>query len=252
MGLLFVHFFTTLWTLIVAVVVFTLMNIWSIPTFLFSKKLREKLYFIPIPFLTSTLLKIGTLSRITHIDRRNKDFRPSSRLYIANHRSMIDVPLLNTAHPISTLMKFEVLYLPFMILPSLASGAITVKRGDPKSRKKAFMTSVQRLNEGKPVFYFPEGTRAKDGLVKDYQAIHKPLLKSAFMNKSLVIPISVAGTKDLLDKHNLVRPFQKLIMITHDYVDPHHFDNEELFCQKCWEIVTQGVYEAEQLHSGKV
>ena len=251
---LLLHLITTIWAIFIGFLVFTAMNIWSIPAFLFPKKRRESFYFFSIPFLTGSLLKWGTLSRIIHIDRREakNSAPPTSRLYIANHRSMIDVPLLNTAHPVTTLMKFEVFYLPFMILPSLASGAIAVKRGNSQSRKRAFMTSISRLKNGKPVFYFPEGTRARDGYVKKYELIHKPLLKAAYGQQASIIPISVAGTKEILDDHNFIRPFQKLVMITHDYVHAKDFTNEDDFCQACWEKVVSGVYEAEKLRSGEI
>ncbi len=227
--------------LFIGLLVFTLMNIVALLVLPFPAKQREQLFFIPIPFLTSTLLRIGALCHIIQKDQRDpnlkKHFKGKSVLYIANHNSMIDVPLLNTTHPITTLMKFEVLYIPFMTLPSIACGAITVKRKDAQSRRAAFYKSCERLQNGRPVFYFPEGTRGRGQGIKPYENIHLPLLKTAYKLGVPVVPITLRNTKDLLHYKYLIKPFHTLEIITHNYIQPEHFKDEESFTRTCWQQV---------------
>jgi 1-acyl-sn-glycerol-3-phosphate acyltransferase len=153
---------------------------------------------------------------------------------------MLDVPFLNTKFPITTLMKFEVLYIPFMTLPSLACGAITVKRSQKNSRKQALLKSQARLKNGQSVFYFPEGTRAKDRPIKEFEQIHLPLIKIAYQEQLPVQPISLQGTRELLDSHTLIRPGQPLKMVIHPLIFPQNFTDEITFAKECWSRVKQG------------
>ena len=238
---------TTIWAIVVAFITFGAMNIMAIIAMPFPKQLREKIFYLPSPLLMKTLFHIGCLAEIEKIDHRTpetiKQQKNRSTLYIANHCSMVDPPFLNSAYPISTLMKFEVLYIPFLTLPSLACGAITVKRGDRNSRKSALLQSIARLTSGSSVFYFPEGTRAKKKPIKEFDQIHLPLLKAAYINDVAVLPITIKGTRELLSPLNLVNPLHKMTMVSHNYVYPCDFQNEMDFCQHCWAKVVAGLNE---------
>lgn len=242
-----IQILTTIWAGLIATLVFAGMNLTAILVLAFPQKLRERLFFIPIPPLMNFLFSCGTFTRITKIEKRSNksiiDHKGRSVLYIANHNSMIDPPVLNSKFPITTLMKYEVLYIPMMTLPSIACGAITVKRGDKSSRKNALKKSLHRLDTARPVFYFPEGTRSKGKPIKDYDEIHLPLLKSAYKREISVVPITITGTKELLTNLYLIKPFHKMKMITHNYVYPKDFTNEEDFCKFCWKQIVDGLSE---------
>jgi len=245
--LFIIQLVTTIWAIFIGTLVFTGLNLAALVALPFPKKLREKIFFVPVPFLMQSLFRVGTLSRLSLSDKRSRaditNQKGKSVLYIANHRSMVDPPFLNGKFPITTLMKFEVLYIPFLTLPSFSCGAITVKRGDRDSRKNALIQSLARLDSGQAVFYFPEGTRAKEKSIKEFKDIHLPLIKAAYEKNVAVVPITVTGTKELLGKHNLVIPFSKMGMITHNYVYPKDFSSDIEFAQFCWEKVCSGLTE---------
>lgn len=81
-------------------------------------------------------------------------------IFIANHRSMLDIPAyaLSCPHTFRFLSKEELTRIPLLgyVIRKLY---ITVKRSDKMDRKKSIEKMLQSLQEGISVFLAPEGTR---------------------------------------------------------------------------------------------
>lgn len=144
-------------------------------------------------------------------------------------------------------MKHEVLYIPFFGLVGVVSGAITVKRRDPDSRKKTFLKVQKRLKIGLPVQYYPEGTRTKTGYPKDIKEIYKTLIEVCYKEKYPVIACSIYGTDKILNNDGSVNPGQKIGFITHPELYPENFDSKEEFVAAAWGNVVAGYFELEKL-----
>lgn len=73
-------------------------------------------------------------------DHRSPRFRgvPSYGLYIANHQSYIDIPLITSVYQAPPIMKKEVLYIPIFGWMAWISGAMPVSRSNIASRRKVF------------------------------------------------------------------------------------------------------------------
>ena len=247
--------FTNIWSFLTLFFVFGLFNLWALITLLIpiSKKKRAKLFLLMAPLACRTIVYLSFISRAKLIDRRDpisiKEFNKKGILFIANHSSMIDIPLMNTTHPITTLMKREVIYIPVMTLPSLAASQITVKRGDPIDRKRALKESLNRLYNNEYLQYYPEGTRSKTGSPKPYEQIHLAILRAAYKKDIPIVPISLFGTKELLTSYGMIKPFHKMGMITHDFILPKNFENEEDFLKASWEKVESGFKELREILS---
>lgn len=196
-------------------------------------------------------LYIVTCSRVYKEDRREKEVQAMGSppgLYIANHQSFIDIPMILSSVQIPPIMKKEVLFIPLLGLCGYSSGAIIVDRKDPDSRKKVFQEAMSRLTEyDQSLQYYPEGTRQKeDKGPKEYSIIKKPLMQFAYSNNIKVYPISIFGTRKVLDeKSGLVNYGTKIGSIFHEAVNPKDFDNYEDFMKTAWAKVQDGYKELE-------
>ncbi len=83
-------------------------------------------------------------------------------VFIANHRSLLDIPAFALAHhhTFRFLAKAELLKLPLFgyLIKKLY---ITVDRKDKTARAKSMENMIKSIREGISVFIYPEGTRNK-------------------------------------------------------------------------------------------
>jgi 1-acyl-sn-glycerol-3-phosphate acyltransferase len=214
---------------------------------------------IAIPFGLERRLKIvcpvwGIFGRIllryachAHIDV-SEDYRsdaykgiPCNGLYIANHQSFVDIPLIVSYYQAPPIMKKEVLNIPVFGWMAWISGALPVSRGSSASRRKVFEKAKKRILKDKiGLGVYPEGTRSKNSLPKPFNEIKKTLLVFAFNEKIPVIPTSVYGTRGVLSPEGMIRPGRHLGIIIHKEVNPSQFTSAEDFASHCWELVIQG------------
>jgi len=233
----------------------------TIPLVFFLSVTPVALVVIPLPvkwrvrfvgpfwrFFSRFTLKYGCWATLYESDRRRPELRsyPYKGLYIANHQSFIDIPLMLSQYQVPPIMKKEVLYLPLLGIMAWASGAMVVSRGKRNSRKKVFVQARKRLVEDNfAVQYYPEGTRSRNGLPKDYKELKITLLQLAWENKVPVIPISMFGTRGVLNPRGVITPGKKVGIITHDAIEPNNFPDANSFARACWEQVVKGFTELE-------
>lgn len=176
-------------------------------------------------------------------DHRSADFKttPPFGLYVANHQSFIDIPLIFTAYQVPPIMKKEVLYIPFVGLMGWIAGAMPVSRSDQGSRKRVFHQTKNRiLIDRIGVQVYPEGTRSPNARPKSFEEVKKTLLVFAWNEKIPVIPNSIYGTRGVLSSKGFIRPGRHVGIIVHKEVIPQDFANAEDFARACWTKVISG------------
>ncbi len=176
-------------------------------------------------------------------DYRSDAFRgiPPYGLYVANHQSYIDIPLIITMYQAPPIMKKEVLYIPVFGWLGWISGALPVSRSKVSSRKKVFDQAKNRIVRHKiGLQVYPEGTRSKDALPKPYDQIKRTLLVFAFNENIPVIPTSIYGTRGLLSSNGLINPGRHLGIIVHKEILPQDFKTPDEFCRAVWGKVVSG------------
>lgn len=213
--------------------------------------LKYRLKFI-CPFwkiFATLVLKWGTHANLDiQEDNRSPEFKknPSYGLYIANHQSFVDIPLMATMFQIPPIMKKEVLYLPIFGLVAWASGAMPVSRSKGGSRKKVFKMCRDRLLKDKlAVQYYPEGTRSRDGMPKSFAEIKTSLIHLAYNNNIPVIATSLYGTSLVLTNKGKINKGRHLGIKIFKELYPHDFSSYEEFAEACWNKVLQGHKELE-------
>lgn len=176
-------------------------------------------------------------------DHRSEEYKavPAYGLYIANHQSYIDIPLIFTKYQVPPIMKKEVLYIPILGWMAYASGAMPVSRSSNQSRKKVFIDARRRIIDQRiGVQVYPEGTRSKTAIPKEFTEVKKTLMVFAFNEKIPVIPTSIYGTRGVLTANGFVKPNRHIGIIVHKEIDPKNFESAEAFSFACWEKVREG------------
>lgn len=210
----------------------------------FPLRYRLKLVSPAWGIFSRNFLRFGCNAKLDILeDHRSEDFKgvPAYGLYIANHQSFIDIPLMATTYAIPPIMKKEVLYIPIFGWLAWASGAMAVSRSQTNSRKKVFSMARNRLNKEKmAVQVYPEGTRSLDGHPKSFEHIKKTLMVVAYSDKIPVIPTSLYGTRGVLTKKGRIRPNRHLGIIVHKEIHPENYATVDEFCMACWDKVIEG------------
>lgn len=123
--------------------------------------------------------------------------RGASYILVANHLSLMDIPLLYGWLPLDLkwIMKKEVRRIPVIGIGTALLGHVFLDR----SNREAAIRELQRVKEdlqpGTSLLFFPEGTRSRSGKLQ-------PFKMGAFhMARDLdlpILPISIVGTEAIL------------------------------------------------------
>lgn len=108
-------------------------------------------------------------------------------LYVSNHVSWIDIPLIGGLSQLNFLSKAEVRSWPLIGKLAEGTGTLFIKRGSGDAARVS--ESIARyLDEGRSVLFFPEGTTS-DG--KTVRKFHSKLFKAAHHTTVNVCPIAI-------------------------------------------------------------
>lgn len=224
---------------LIAVVLFLLPI--SLLTFWLPLRLRPR-FFSPFwkAFGFFVLNGLGRM-KIHSEDHRSPEYKkiPLKGLYIANHLSLADIPLICTQVQIAPIMKKEVLYIPILGFCAWATGSINVDRKNQHSRIQTYNKSTERLSLPLALQYYPEGTRSKNGSPKNYSEIKTRLMEYAYKENIAVIPMSLCNTEQIFSRGAINTGLQ-LGIIVHQEVLPSDFHSEESFMTYCWDKVISG------------
>jgi 1-acyl-sn-glycerol-3-phosphate acyltransferase len=210
----------------------------------FKIKRRLKIVSPVWAFLSHFLLRYGCHAKVAiSEDHRSPQFKgtPCYGLYIANHQSFFDIPLMISIFQAPPIMKKEVLHIPIFGWMAWISGALPFSRSNSTSRRKVFEKAKKRIMEERiGLQVYPEGTRSKSSLPKGFNEIKKNLLFFAYNEKIPVIPTSIYGTRSIVASMGMIRPGRNIGIIVHREMDPSQFNSAEEFAQSCWNEVLKG------------
>lgn len=213
----------------------------SIP---FSLERRLKIICPVWQFCSRMLLRYACHAKVSiQEDHRSEPFRgtPPYGLYVANHQSYIDIPLLITVFQAPPIMKKVILYVPIFGQLGWISGALPVSRSKVGSRKKIFSQAKRRILHDKiGLQVYPEGTRSKDAIPKPFEEIKRTLLVFAFKEQIPVIPCSMYGTRGVLSQKGFIKTGRHLGVIVHKELLPQDYENADKFSRAVWEKVISG------------
>jgi 1-acyl-sn-glycerol-3-phosphate acyltransferase len=127
-------------------------------------------------------------------------------VFVVNHQSMIDIPVLQATIPVNLHMiaKKELLAVPFLGWYMRAAGMIPIDRRSGHEAIDMLRRSALRVAGGESVLAFAEGTRSRTGVIL-------PFKKGAFMLALQagvpVVPVAIEGARKALPPDGFaVRP----------------------------------------------
>lgn len=127
----------------------------------------------------------------------------ASFVVCSNHASQMDIPVLFAALYLDFFFvaKKELFAIPFFGLILSAAGHIPIDRDNPREAVKALDEAKKRLEKGKSIVLFPEGTRSQDGRLKAFKSGG---FRLAIKTGKPILPVAISNTHHALSKGSIV------------------------------------------------
>lgn len=156
----------------------------------------ERMHFVIRFWGRSCLFLAGLKVQIQGI--KNIPFT-SSAIYVSNHQSNFDIPIIYAGLPIQFrwMAKQEMFRIPLFGLAMKLAGLIPIDRSNRRTTMHSIIAAAQRIKEGASVVIFPEGTRTPDGQLQEFK---KGALLIAAKAQAPVVPIVIHGSYQLQPK----------------------------------------------------
>lgn len=119
--------------------------------------------------------------------------RGQQYIYIGNHSSALDIPLVLAILPgaVAFLAKVELFSIPYFGWIMRAMGSIPVNRSNLAEARKFVDRAVEALHtKGISLILYPEGTRTRDGHLLPFK---KGGFRLAIRSRLPVVPVAVQG-----------------------------------------------------------
>ena len=147
-------------------------------------------------------------------------------LFIANHQGYADI--LDILYALENLQvsfvaKKEFEKFPYIGRAIRVTNGVFLERGNSKDAIKALREGVEILKKGYSLVIFPEGTRSQENEMGSF----KPgSLKFAQKAKVPIIPVTINGPYEILEKNGYVNPVKQTVII-HEIIHYENMDRKE-------------------------
>lgn len=198
-----------------------------IPKFYFEKfKGRSEQYtYKVVRNWGSSLIKIARINlEIIGNFEFNQD---RSYLFISNHTSPYDIPIIYGTLPILAgfIANKEISKMPVMNFWMRKAHSIFVDIYDQKSKVSTLKKILENLNKKQHLIIFPEGKMSKDG---NLQQFNRGGLKFAEIAKAIIVPIALIGVRDIIAPGGFTLNVNKNVRFCYgDCIDTSKLSNSE-------------------------
>jgi len=172
---------------------------------------------------------IGTVARVLwslRVEGAERVPREGPFIVVANHCSNLDPPLVGwaTGHQVGRVVHFmakvEMRSWPLVGWLATQSGVYFVRRGEGDRGAQRF--SLDALADGRPIAIFPEGTRSRDGRMKEFKPGAAFL---ALRSGAPVLPVGIAGSHRIFPGRSRVpHPTRVVIRVGEPFTLPSQPD----------------------------
>lgn len=158
---------------------------------------KEAIYNISSRYIAKWIVKLaGVNVKIVGAENVPRD---EALIFMSNHQSFFDIKLALAFVPnnFSFISKESVFHVPLVGRFMRTAGHVSLKRDAGRKAYDTMSATVEKLNSGKSLVVFPEGTRSPDGrLGKFKRGVSLLLLQSG----KRVIPMAIIGSGKFLAK----------------------------------------------------
>jgi len=151
---------------------------------------------------------------------------PNAQLLLLNHQSMLDIVLIEALHPGDPcwVAKEEIANIPIYGHIMHPPKMISINRSDRRSMVKLIKSAKNRIDEGRTIAIFPEGTRSSGDKLLKFQTGAKALAEKLNLT---VQPAVIVGSRAILDSKNLISKWGEVRVVFLEPVSPR--DNPDWF-----------------------
>jgi len=162
-------------------------------------------------------------------------------LYMANHQSNLDPPLLAGIQPANAAMmvKESLMRIPVLGLAMRLARCVPVERsGRLESAKQSLKAAAAVLGSGLSITIFPEGTRSPDGELLPFK---KGPFFLAMQTGVPVVPVTISGTGAMWSKGSQrVHPGTAHVLF-HAPLDPRQFATRDALQEAVRTAIASGL-----------
>ncbi|KAL5225130.1 hypothetical protein ABZP36_011769 [Zizania latifolia] len=180
-------------TAVAAIFLFVAMVVVHPLVLLFDRYRRRAQHYIAKIWATLTISMFYKLE-VEGIENLPPNSNPA--VYVANHQSFLDIyTLLTLGRCFKFISKTSIFMFPIIGWAMYLLGVIPLRRMDSRSQLDCLKRCVDLVKKGASVFFFPEGTRSKDGKLGVFK---RGAFSVATRTGAPVIPITLLGTGELM------------------------------------------------------
>ena len=124
---------------------------------------------------------------------------PAAQMFLINHQSDLDIGVLETVSKkdLSWVAKKELFDVPFFGLAMSMPEDIPIERKSKTSLVKLLKNAKDRLNKGRVITMFPEGTRSRDGKMLSFKSGAKVVADKYQLRVQPIVLIQTAKYYDI-------------------------------------------------------
>ena len=152
---------------------------------LFSRIISKKVWVYVLRSVAKGILFCSGV-RVILDSQFSESYVNNNRMYVANHVSWLDIPVLNAVYSMSFVGRKEVKYWPILNSVVSSAGTIYIDRSKKSDVKRINSIIASRLKNGGAIGLFPEGTTSDGAKLLPFKS---PLLESTLVADSEVVPL---------------------------------------------------------------
>ncbi|MFQ6069869.1 MAG: lysophospholipid acyltransferase family protein [Candidatus Aminicenantales bacterium] len=171
--------------------------------------------------------------------------RKASYVFMANHLSLIDGPLLFMLipQPVRVLLKKEAFRIPVIGQGMSQVAFVPVDRRGLKGGKRSIEWATRLMREKEFSFLiFPEGTRSRDGFLQRFK---RGGFFLAINSQRPIVPVSLKGTFEIMPKGSFFMKRGKIRVVFHEPVPVRGYTKKNLIdlLERVRNVVRSGLEE---------
>jgi 1-acyl-sn-glycerol-3-phosphate acyltransferase len=164
---------------------------------------------------------------------------PQAQMFLLNHQSDIDIEVMEivTKKELAWVAKKELFDVPFFGLALKLPEDIAVERENKKSLLKLLKDAKDRLDKGKTITIFPEGTRSRSKKMLPFKSGAKLIADKYQLKVQPVVLIETAQCYDIKRYHYEPRTIKVIFLdsFVADKNDPDWLNNLRKTMQKVYD-----------------
>ena len=174
---------------------------WAIATAIIFANLALSIVLYPIlprPYsrkIPAWIIRITTFFTVT--SKGEED--PAAQMFLINHQSDLDIAIMETVSKkdLSWVAKKELFDVPFFGLAMSMPEDIPIERQSKSSLVRLIKNAKDRLNKGRVITIFPEGTRSRNGKMLPFKSGAKVVADKYKLRVQPVVLVATAACYDI-------------------------------------------------------